>query len=520
MAIGLSHRSQIPRLAAAPGRRPALFSTLYSRLSAVLLLLFLVVGVALIATALRLFVAYNQEATQKLNMDLAHHLLAQNQVISAAGYDPARLRMLFDMQMAINPAIDIYLLDRDGAVVEYSAAPGQVKLTRVALDPIRKFLAGDQTLPILGDDPRNPGTSRIFSVAAIPGAQRGYLYVMLANEQQGSLTSVLAGSRILRLTVGIMSVGALFAVLTGMLIFAFMTRRLEHLAEVMADFQRGGFTVAPATEWVPMQRNADEIDRLAATFREMAGRMVEQVRELKHNDVLRRELVANVSHDLKTPLASLQGYVDTLLLKDASLSAEERRHYLLVASRSGERLAKLIADLIDLAKLDAREVKLSREAFPVAELMQDVMQKFQLKADQKQIKLEVTLPVAAPFVCADIGLIERVLENLIGNAIAHTGAGGSVSLRLQAQAQQVVVEVADSGCGIPEDEIPRIFDRFYRVDDDQRARGDHAGLGLAITRSILDLHDTRIDVTSCPGVGTTFRFALPLAPVGSTECAP
>jgi signal transduction histidine kinase len=251
----------------------------------------------------------------------------------------------------------------------------------------------------------------------------------------------------------------------------------------------------------------------------MAQRMVDQLRDLRHNDVLRRELVANVSHDLKTPLASLQGYVDTLLLKDASLSAAERRHYLVIASRSGERLAKLIGDLIELAKLDAREVKLAREAFPVAELMQDVAQKFQLKAEQKQLRLEVELPPGPPHVCADIALIERVLENLLGNAITHTGAGGSVTLKLHAGTQQALIEVIDTGCGIPEEEIPRIFDRFYRVNDDQRVRGEHAGLGLAITRGILDLHDTRIDVASEPGVGTSFRFGLPIAPAGSVECA-
>lgn len=498
-----------------------MFRTLYSKLAGVLLLLFLVVGTALVVTTLHFFVAYNQEATQKLNQNLAHHLLEQNRLITPDGYDAQRLKSLFDMQMAINPSIEIYLLDKEGRIVEYSAAPGKVKLTQVALDPVRQFVSGAAHLPLLGNDPRNPGTWKTFSAAAIPGANggNGYLYVILMNEAQDSIGSLLAGSYILRVTAGEIAGGVLFAVLTGLVIFAFMTRRLEHLAEIMANFQRGGFSTAPVAELPAAGKNSDEIGRLAGTFREMSIRMVEQLRELTHNDVLRRELVANVSHDLKTPLASLQGYVDTLLLKDGSLSDEERRHYLLVASRSGERLAKLIGDLIELAKLDAREVKLSTEAFPVAELMQDVMQKFQLKAEQKQIRLEVNLPGNPPFVCADIGLIERVLENLIGNAIVHTSPGGTVSLNLRSELPDAVVTVADSGCGIPEEEIPRIFDRFYRVNDDQRARGEHAGLGLAITRSILELHESRIEVASRPGVGTEFFFRLRLAQAGSLECA-
>ena len=498
-----------------------MFHTLYSKLAGVLLLLFLAVGTALVLTTLHFFVAYNQEATQKLNQKLAHHLLEQNRLITPEGYDAARLKALFDMQMAINPSIEIYLLDNEGRVVEYSAAPGKVKLAQVALDPIRQLLSGNARLPILGDDPRNPGTWKIFSAAAIPGPNdgRGFLYVILANEEQDSIGSLLAGSYILRVTVGGVAVGVLFAVLTGLLIFALMTRRLEHLAEVMANFQRGEFSIAPVAELPAAGHNTDEIDRLAGTFREMSMRMVDQVRELTHNDVLRRELVANVSHDLKTPLASLQGYVDTLLLKDASLSPEERHHYLLVASRSSERLAKLVADLIELAKLDAREVKLAREAFPIAELMQDVAQKFQLKAEQKRVRLQVAIPAQSPFVCADIGLIERVLENLLTNAIAHTDAQGAVSLRLAPEPERAVIEVADTGCGIHEEEIPRIFERFYRVNDNQRARGDHAGLGLAITKSILDLHGAAIAVASRPGSGTTFSFALPVVQAGSVECA-
>jgi signal transduction histidine kinase len=496
-----------------------MFRTLYSKLTAVLLALFLLVGVALTLTTLHFVSMYHQEAAQKLSLPLARHLLEQNLLLRGGGVDPSRLKSLFDMQMAINPSIEIYLLDDQGRIAAYSAVPGKIKLERVALEPIRRFLSGTQPLPILGDDPRNPGGHKIFSVAEIsgPGHGSGFLYVILANEEQDSIAGLLAGSYILRVSVGVAAVGVLFAVLAGMLIFAFMTRRLERLVAAMEDFRRSDFSTPPGVG-APVTAG-DEIDRIGHTFREMASRMVEQLRELRRNDVLRRELVANVSHDLKTPLASLQGYVDTLLLKDASLTAEQRRHYLLVASRSSERLAKLVADLIELAKLDAREVRLAREAFPIAELMQDVAQKLQLKSEQKGLRLEVELPPRPPFVCADIGLIERVLENLLANAIAHTDPPGVLQLRLSQTGEQARIEVADTGCGIPENEIHRIFERFYRVNDDQRARGSHAGLGLAISKSILDLHGTAIEVCSQPGIGTTFAFCLPIPPAGTMECA-
>lgn len=495
-----------------------MFRTLYGKLAAVLLLLFLAVGAGLVwATAHFLFV-YNQEAMQSINLTLARHLAEQNLSVGDGSPDQARLRSLFDMQMAINPSIQIYLLGPDGTIRGHAAPQGQPLPRAVDLRPIRALLDGHAPLPVLGEDPREPGEPKPFSVA--PLRDGGYLYVVLAMQKHDGVSRMLAGSVIMRALFGVLAGGLLVVVAVGLILFAFLTRRLVRLATVMEAFQASGFAVVPATGLARSVRGGDEIDRVSATFGEMAGRMVAQLAELRSSDALRRELLANVSHDLKTPLASLQGYVDTLLLKDHSLTAEERRHYLEVASRSSERLAKLVANLVELAKLDAKEVKLAKEPFAIAELLQDVLQKLQLQAEQRGLRLEIEMPPVPPFVCADIALIERVLENLLANAIKHTEAGGRVALRLSTRAGDACIDVADTGCGIAKDELPRIFERFYRVNDDHRARGSHAGLGLAITKSILDLHGVSITVTSEPGVGTTFSFTLPIVPPGGTECGP
>src|SRR4029077_20498037 len=186
-------------------------------------------------------------------------------------------------------------------------------------------------------------------------------------------------------------------------------------------------------------------DGLAISFQEISSRISAQLQKLRQNDQLRRELVANVSHDLKTPIATLQGYVDTLLLKDSVLSAEERLGYLSIASRSCERLGKLVGDLIELAKLEANEVSLQIEPFSVGELIQDAAQKFELKAEQRQVRLELDFPDRLPYVAADIGLIERVLENLIGNALSHTSAGGVVRMGVSVDGGEATVHVSDTG---------------------------------------------------------------------------
>jgi two-component system OmpR family sensor kinase len=253
----------------------------------------------------------------------------------------------------------------------------------------------------------------------------------------------------------------------------------------------------------------DEIDRLGSTFREMAGRIEEQMESLRTSDALRRELIANVSHDLRTPLATLRGYIETLLLKERSLTEEERRGYLETAIRHCERLSKLVNELLELAKLDSYEV-VEREPFNLRELVQDVVQKFQLKAKKEQISIVTNIQEGLPFVNADIALIERVLENLIENAIHYTPQGGSIRLVLAPDKGEISVQVSDTGRGIPEQELPHIFDRFYQRDKSRKGDGGHSGLGLAITKRILELHNRPIEVSSRPGSGTTFSFQLPI----------
>ena len=490
-----------------------MFRTLYSRLAAVLLALFALVGVISVVATLHFFELYNEESNQRLNQPLARHLADQTLLFSLADANPERLRAMFDMQMIVNPSIQIYLLDADGRIVAFSASPGDVKQERVDLAPVTAFLDHTANFPVRGDDPRDPGQRRIFSAARIGpgGATQGYLYVLLGGGRPAGLAALLSQSDIIPVAAGVAGLSVILALLVGLGIFALMTRKLERLAASMADFQHGDFSRRPEALPAANDPGGDEIDRLAFTFREMASRMSAQLERLRQNDALRRELVANVSHDLKTPIATLQGYVDTLLLKDAAITAEERRGYLGIASRSCERLGKLVGDLIELAKLDANEITLQPEPFSAGELLQDVAQKFQLQAEQKQVRLDFDFPERLPYVSGDIGLIERVLENLIGNALTHTPAHGEVRLGVSVDGEEASLRVADTGRGIAQEDLAHVFERFFRVSNADWDKGAHAGLGLAITKSILDLHGSRLTVESKLGSGTAFRFTLPLA---------
>jgi signal transduction histidine kinase len=358
-------------------------------------------------------------------------------------------------------------------------------------------------LPILGTDPRSKTGKKIFSAAPLAD-NKGYLYVLLADQLRDSVIRTVRNSTALRL--GFWS-GAAVVILVfslGVLMFNLLTRRLRQLESAMTSFRQHDFVLA-APPMPEQNRFRDEIDKLQGIFGEMSQRISEQVQGLRQVDTLRRELITNVSHDLRTPLAALQAYLETLQLKDTSLSLEQKRAYLSAAQKHSERLGKLIGDLFDLSRLEADAVEAQLEAFPIQELAQDVLLKFDGLAAERQIKLGLQLDEALPFIRADIGLIERVLTNLIDNALRYTPAGGSVTIRLRRQGKAVEVAVQDTGKGIAEKDIPHVFDRFYRAD---KYEAEGTGLGLAITKRILELHGQAILIESALGKGSTFSFKL------------
>lgn len=491
-----------------------MFKTLSAKLSAVLLGLLGLVGLLYVALSLFSTQMYLQEVNQQLNRTLAGHLVSEKILMQGREINRAALEDLFHMLMVINPNIEIYLLDPEGAVLACSAPPEKLQRKSVSLQPVRDFLSGARNMPILGDDPQDARRQKIFSAAAIPAqatdaSAAGYLYVVLGGKAYDSAAQMLRGSYILRLSTGVAAAGVLFALLTGLLLFRLITRRLTRLTEAVTQLERGEFAAPALLTGASASAAGDEIDRLTLAFQDMAARIQNQMHALKQTDTLRRELVANVSHDLRTPLASLQGYLETLLLKEGKLSEQEQRHYLEIALRHSERLGNLVAELFELAKLDAQRTPPDMEPFALSELAQDVVQEFQIAAQRQGVTLQTDFQDGLPFVCADIGLIQRVLENLIENALRYTPHGGVVSVSVTRCDGMVAAQVSDTGCGISEHDLPHIFERFYRA---EKARQGHngAGLGLAIAKRILDLHGGVIEARSAPGQGAVFSFRLPI----------
>lgn len=485
-------------------------NSLFAKLSVALLVIVILMGGAFFVADRANSRLYYEELTQRLNAPIAMYVTGQRQLISNGITDLDSLRDLASHAMVINPTAEIYLLDKDGFILGHALQDDTVVRDRVDLAPVRALIGGGKSGPIPGDDPRSLDMQKVFSAAEIKSGDRleGYLYVILGGQKYEALANDIGASYIGRVSIVVALAIVFAAASVGLLVFHLLTRRLNKLNREVKRVTDSEFNLQP--EWLLTSAGDDEIDQLARSFVAMSRRIREQLELLQENDRLRRDLVANISHDLRTPLSAMQGYLETLIIKGDSLIDEERARYLRVARRHTVRLGVLIGDLFELAKLDSASVTPSLEKFSVPELMQDIAQEFQLEADKKNIELNIALDSNTAMTIGDIGLIQRVLENLVRNAIRFTPNGGEITLRIAERTECVAVSVTDSGPGIPETEIPRIFDRFYRSEQGQEALSGSSGLGLAIVKRILDLHGSTIAVVSKPGAGTRFEFQLPL----------
>jgi signal transduction histidine kinase len=486
--------------------------TLSQRLSLAFCLLLLVCCGASAWLQIRANIMHEKEVVQGLSLGLARSIALDAQLMQAdddtaapsEGLGPAAVRRLFNKLMSVNPSVEVYLLDNDGRIVGHAAPAGHLKRDHIDLAPVRRLL-NKEPLPIQGDDPRSERGRKVFSAAILRSGEQkiGYIYVILQSEEHDRLAARATASSVLRTTLWSMAVVASLVLVAGLIAFRLITRPLHRLTTTMQQID----TKADQLVLPPPQRGGprDEIAILEQSFSDMGARINEQWQTMRQLDNDRREVVANISHDLRTPLGSLHGYLETLSLKDESLDAATRQHYLGIALAQSQKVGRLAQALFELARLEHGAVTPELEPFSLSDLIQDVFQKFELQAAERKVRLIATLPHPAPMVSADLGMIERVLTNLFDNAIRHTPAGGTVEITVKPSHDgKVEVTVADTGPGVPATMRESLFRRPVALQGEYRV----GGLGLLTVNRILQLHRGKIELVSEPEQGAVFRFTL------------
>lgn len=491
---------------------------LYKQILLVLIACFLAIVLLLVYLIPKISQSYQQEIMQSMHSHVAdyvvkHYSLSENGQLNVEG-----VASIFHDLMVLGANFEFYILDAQGRVQAFSADPAVVLRKRVALEPLRNYL--DQrsaALPILGNDPRHAARQKVFSAAPIIDNEQllGYVYVVIGSQIYDSVAAQVFGNKQAQLGIWGAIAGLLLCFALGLFLTRLSTRPLCELTKAV-DHRKNSILSGAEEAIAPLQAPAtrpfpvsQEIASLSESFNALLRKMADQFADLKNLHELRRELVSHISHDLRSPLASLMGYLETMQMQQARLSPEQASQYLEVAMRNAQKMNNLIEQLFELAYLESGDVKVNIEPFSMAELAQDVLQKFAISAEKKQIELNILPQETHIMVMGDIEKLERVLSNLVDNALRHTQVGGAITIRLSEQGHLVAVEVSDTGIGMAQEELGRIFDAHYKAENSVRGNTANAGLGLAITKKLLALHECSIEVSSEQGRGTRFKFALP-----------
>jgi two-component system sensor histidine kinase BaeS len=300
---------------------------------------------------------------------------------------------------------------------------------------------------------------------------------------------------------------ALGTTAAALLIFGPVRPRLHSLEEAARKVGAGDLTARARED------GGDEVAVLARAFNQMTEDLQQRADQLQAADRTRRLLLADVSHELMTPLTGMRGYLETLSLHAQSLDSETRERYLAIIRDETRRVEHIVGDLLDLARLEGGGESFDAQDVPIEDLFGRVLARHGRAAKEKGVEIKTVIAPGAEIVTGDPMRLEQALQNLAANALRHTPRGGAVTLTAAFEDGALVVAVSDSGSGIAPEHLPHVFDRFYKVDPSRTGQTSGSGLGLSIVKAIVERHGGTVTVTSRPGSGsaggTTFTLKFP-----------
>lgn len=408
-----------------------------------------------------------------------------------------------------NPQLDIQQFLRQ----EYE---GRVPLVAVMKDG--RVISSDGTLPPgqivnqirarLNADPESLGRGRGGRGRGMPPQRRaGPIGVITLNGEAVGVVMATPRSALRQLgptlaLVGIVLVAA-GTTIAAILIFGPVRGRLRSLEDAAKQVGRGDLTARARED------GGDEVAALARAFNQMTQDLHARAEQLQAADRTRRLLLADVSHELMTPLTGMRGYLETLSLHAQSLDPETRERYLSIIRDETQRVEHIVGDLLDLARLESGGDSFDAQDVPLEDVFGRVLARHERAAEQKGVTLAADVAPGAEIVTGDPMRLEQALQNLAANALRHTPRGGRVKLGAAFEDERVVVTVSDTGSGIAAEHLPHIFDRFYKVDPARASEATGSGLGLSIVRAIVERHGATVTATSRPGEGVTFTITFP-----------
>ncbi len=453
---------------------------------------------------------YHQASTQLLNKEVAAHIAQFTSPFGNDGINPQKADSVFHDAMVLSPSAEVYFLDTAGRVVAFHSPRREIKLWKVPLASIDTYIARKGKEYIKAADPKDPDEPKIFSAATVYGKTKklGYIYVVLGSKSSENVISTLLDSHITSLALKAFAAIVALSIIITIIYLSRIRKSFTRLIGVLQRFEGGDYTARFHFS------EGDELAPVMQAFNKMAGLLAQNINSLTRSEKDRKDFIAIISHDLRTPLAIARGYAETLHMADneTKTSPAQRREYLALILAKILQVETMVKKLFELSKIEAIEFEPHIEPFVLSEIVQEIINTFQMAAAEKNIDLRCTQCKYHVWVRADVGMLERVVQNLVENAVKNTPEGGTIQVSIALDNEQLTVAIANTGTPLPPDLLEWI-NSAKKAGPLQARRPAVLGLGLLIVQRILLLHQSALSAHTEPNGCNVFQFSLPVSPL-------
>ena len=446
---------------------------------------------------------FHEASMQLLNKDVAGHIARFTSPFTEKGIDKKKADSVFYDAMVLSPSAEVYFLDTAGKVIAYHADENDIKQWTLPLENIKKLIASQGKEYIKGFDPRDPGSPKIFSAAEVVNGdkQLGYIYVVLGSNR--NITKMLYNSYFNGLVIKVFFIIIILSILFSFFYINRFQKSFNYMLAILQKFQNGDFEAR-----FPLNKNG-ELEPVTAAFNKMADLLVYNIDRITKSEKERKDFIANISHDLRTPLSIAKGYTETLLMKkEKHISPEEEGEFLQLVYKKMVQVEYMVKQLFDLSKMESVSFVPNKEPFVFSEILQEIIHESLPSAKEKNIQIDSSNSEDASWVFADVGMMERVIQNLVVNAIKYTPQNGLIHVSLLKEQEMLIFKIQNSG-----QPVSRLMIDWFNNSNDTNLlsnRPSNKGLGLVIVKKILQLHRFKYEVVSKDDSGNSFIIHIPV----------
>ncbi len=449
---------------------------------------------------------FYQASTQLLNKDVAGHIATFSSPFDKDGIDKRKADSVFQNAMVLSPSAEVYFLDTAGEVIAFHAPKDSIRLWSLSLNNIKEYIQSGGEKYIKGPDPKDPANPKIFSASAVNfnNHKVGYIYVILGSNEYRNVSQMLFSSHVSSLAIEAFCIIILISLVISFVYLNSIQRSFKRMVNVLKRFEEGDFKARFKV------KEQHELAPVTQAFNKMADLLVYNVDRLTGLENTRKDFIAHISHDLRTPLSIARGYTETLSIKmqDGSLTAEETDNYIQMILNKILTVEHLVTMLFELSKIESPDFKLKTEPFVLSEIVQETVNTFQLPAKEKSLDLKCTECLYHVWVNADVSMMERVIQNLLENAVKNTPADGIIKVWLNVENNNLVFNIENTGEPLPQVLVTWI--NSPAIEDERITKPLGSGLGLVIVRKILYRHGAQFRVNVTENATNIFSFSLPI----------